>query len=134
MSPAKRTRRIVKTHDAPMASAPISQGVLHNSVLYTGGQAGIVPGTGQLASGDFAGQAQQALTNLSSVASAAGTSLNQALKVTVYLARMDDYEALNAIYSTFFSSDPPARKVIQTVLLPGILVEFDAVIAVPLDA
>lgn len=121
-------RRIVLTHDAPVVDAPISQGVIYNGILYTGGQAGIVPQTGQLVSDAFASQAEQALANLAAVARAAGTSLDQALKVTVYLASMEDYTALNPIYTKHFPHEPPARKVLQVGLLPGILVEFDAII------
>lgn len=131
MTDVKSSRQVILTEEAPVVAAPISQGIVHDSVLYTGGQAGIMPQTGALVGSDFASQARQALTNLAAVARAAGTSLDQALKVTVYLASMEDYPALNAIYSAFFPYDPPARKVIQAGLLPGLLVEFDAIIALP---
>lgn len=124
-------RHIVLTHDAPVVSAPISQGVVHNGVLYTGGQAGLDPTTCKPVAEDFESQARQALQNFDAVARAAGTSLDMALKVTVYLARMEDYPALNAIYARVFRSEPPARKVIETRLLAGLLVEFDAIIALP---
>lgn len=131
MTKVQSSRCVILTEEAPVVAAPISQGIVHNSVLYTGGQAGVVPQTGALAGSDFVSQAKQALTNLAAVALAAETSLDQALKVTVYLASIEDYAALNAIYSAFFPFDPPARKVIQAGLLPGLLVEFDAIIALP---
>lgn len=108
---------------------PISQAVAHGSVLYTGGQAGFDPATRKPVSDRVDDRLRQALTNLDAVARAGGTSLDRALKVTVYVSRLEDYDAANAVYSEFFSKDPPARKVIQSQLLPGLLVEVDAIVA-----
>ena len=110
---------------------PISQAVVHGGTLYAGGQAGFDPRTRELVSEAFADQLRQALRNLEAVVRAGGSSLRHALKVTVYVARLEDYESLNSVYAEFFSTEPPARKVIQCQLLPGVLAEVDAVVAIP---
>lgn len=110
---------------------PISQAVAHGSTLYVGGQAGFDPVTRKVVSDRFEDQLRQALVNLRTIVKAGGSDLSQALKVTVYVARIDDYAALNAIYAEFFPSQPPARKVVQCELLPGVLAEVDAIVALP---
>lgn len=110
---------------------PISQAVVHGSTLYVGGQAGFDPRTREVVSDRFDEQLRQALTNLRVIVEAGGSQLTLALKVTVYVARIEDYAALNAIYAEFFAHQPPARKVVQCQLLPGILAEVDAIVALP---
>lgn len=122
-------RRTISTPKAPIMPVPISQAVAHGSTLYVGGQAGFDPATRQLISDRFEDQLRQALANLQAVVQAAGSSLDRALKVTVYVARMEDYAELNTVYAEFFCADPPARKVIQCQLLPGLLAEVDAIVA-----
>lgn len=124
-------RRIIETTAAPVMPAPISQAVAHGSTLYVGGQAGFDPVTREVVSDRFEDQLRQALENLRAVVTAGGSDLGQALKVTVYVARIEDYGALNAIYAEYFGSQPPARKVVQCQLLPGILAEVDAIVALP---
>lgn len=124
-------RTIVRTASAPIMTVPISQAVAHGSTLYVGGQAGFDPATGVVVEGGFEPQLRQALLNLAAVVEAGGSTLSHALKVTVYVADIDDYAALNRVYGEFFASAPPARKVVQTRLLPGLLAEVDAIVALP---
>lgn len=122
-------RRVIRTGAAPNVALPISQAVAHGTTLYVGGQAGLLPATGKLVEGGFEEQFRQALANLDAVVRAAGARLQDALKVTVYLADIGDYDAMNAIYAGVFATDPPARKVIQSQLLPGFRAEVDAIVA-----
>lgn len=124
-------RRIIETSEAPVMPVSISQAVVHGSTLYVGGQAGFDPRTREVVSDRFDEQLRQALTNLRVIVEAGGSQLTLALKVTVYVARIEDYAALNAIYAEFFAHQPPARKVVQCQLLPGILAEVDAIVALP---
>ena len=103
-------RRIIETSEAPVMPVPISQAVVHGSTLYVGGQAGFDPRTREVVSDRFDEQLRQALTNLRVIVEAGGSQLTLALKVTVYVARIEDYAALNAIYaSSLRTSHPPAR-------------------------
>lgn len=122
------TKQVVQTSNAPAAIGPYSQGIIANGFLYTAGQLGIVPATGKLIEGDIQAQTRQALENLKSILEAAGTNLDNAVKTTVFLANMDDFAAMNAIYGQYFSSNPPARSTIQVAKLPlAGLVEIEVV-------
>ncbi|WP_164730492.1 Rid family hydrolase [Pelagibacterium montanilacus] len=126
-----RARSIVETPDAPVMPIPASQAVVFGSTLYAGGQAGFDPVTRMPVSDRFDDQLRQALTNLRAVVEAGGGRLENALKVTVYVTRIEDYSSLNAVYGEFFPAEPPARKVIQCQLLPGLLAEVDAIVGLP---
>lgn len=125
------SRRIISTDRAPQMPVPISQAVAYGSTLYVGGQAGFDPVTRLPVSDRFEDQLRQALTNLETVVIAGGATLDLALKVTIYVTQVEHYAALNEIYAEFFATDPPARKVIQCQLLPGLLAEVDAIVALP---
>ena len=121
-------RNIVATDKAPGAAGPYSQGVLAGGFVFAAGMIGLDPKTGQLGSSDVAGQTRQALTNLQSVLEAAGSSLDRAVKTTVFLTDMGDFSQMNAAYAEFFPADPPARTTVQVGPLPkGALVEIDAI-------
>lgn len=125
---ANHKRKIIHTSQAPQAIGAYSQGVCWGNMVFTAGQIPLVPGTGQLAEGSFEDQVHQALRNISGILSAAGSSLDDVLKFTVYLTSLDDYEALNAVFDRYFTADPPARSVVQVAALPlGATVEIDAV-------
>lgn len=122
-------RNVISTEQAPAAVGPYSQAISARGGewVFTAGQLGIVPGTGQLAEG-VEEQARQALTNLAAVLEAAGSSLGQVVKVTVFLRNMEDFEKVNGVYREFFSHDPPARSAVGVAGLPkGGLVEVEAV-------
>jgi 2-iminobutanoate/2-iminopropanoate deaminase len=122
-------RRIIATENAPAAIGPYSQAVLAGGLLYCSGQIPLDPATGELVAGDVSAQAQRCLENLAGVCEAASTRLERAVRVTVYLADMGDFQAVNEVYAGFFPGDPPARVAIQAAGLPkGALVEIDAIV------
>lgn len=121
-------RQIVRTDQAPDAIGPYSQAVTANGFVFTSGQIPIDPATGQFVPGGIAEQTQQVLKNLSAVLEAAGSSLQQVVKTTVFLADMQDFTAMNEVYATFFGAEPPARSTVQAARLPrDARVEIDVV-------
>jgi len=91
---------------------PFSSAVRVGNMLYLSGQIGNVPGTRQLADTGIAGQTRQALENIKGVLASAGSSLDRAVKCTVFLADIKDYAAMNTVYATYFPKDPPARSTV----------------------
>jgi 2-iminobutanoate/2-iminopropanoate deaminase len=121
-------RRIVATDKAPGAVGPYSQAVIAGDFVYTAGMLGLDPNTGELAGPDVGTQTRQALTNLKNILEAAGTSLDNAVKLTVFLTDIKSFGEMNAVYAEFFPSNPPARATAEIGPLPrGGLVEIDAV-------
>lgn len=113
--------------NAPAAVGPYCHAKLAGNTLYTSGQLGLVPATGELPEGVEA-QAVQALDNLSAVLAAAGMSCADVVKTTVFLANMGDFAAINAIYAKYFSGEAPARSCVQVAALPkGALFEIEAI-------
>lgn len=105
-----------------------SAAVIAGDLVFTSGQIGVDPKTGQLAEGGTAGQLEQAFKNLSAALEAAGSSTEHILKATVFLADMADYNAMNDLYRKQFKGDPPARTTVQVAALPrGARVEIEAV-------
>ena len=123
-------RVTVTTSDAPTAIGPSSQAVKHGGLLWCSGQLGLRPGKSEFVAEDSAAQAQQALRNLEAICTEAGTSLSKALRLTVYLVDLADFQAVNQVYATFFEAPYPARVTVQVTALPkGGRVEIEAVIA-----
>ena len=121
-------REAIATDHAPQAIGPYSQAVRAGNQIYCSGQIPIDPATGAIIDGDIAAQTRQVLTNLSKVLEAAGVSLDHVVKTTVYLADMNDFTAMNAVYGTFFSSPAPARSTVQAARLPrDARVEIDVI-------
>ena len=121
-------KRVVIAEKAPKAIGPYSAGVSTGCLVFTAGQLGIDPKTGVLVEGGIQGQTRQALTNLSAVLEAAGSSLTQVVKTTVFLQDIDEFSQMNEVYGTFFTADFPARSAIQVAALPlGAAVEIEAV-------
>ncbi len=121
-------KEVIATEQAPAAVGPYSQGVQLGDVVFTAGQLGIVPGTGDFAGPDIEAQTRQALENLRAVLEAAGSCLQHVVKVTVFLQDMDEFSQMNEVYAEFFSEDPPARSAVQVAALPlGGRVEIEAV-------
>ena len=124
-------RETIHTDEAPEAIGPYSQAVRHGDLLFCSGQIPLDPASGELVKQDVAGQAQRCLENLDAVCRAAGASLADAVRCTVYLTDMNDFARVNEIYGEFFEQDPPARVAIQAAGLPrGADVEIDAVVAI----
>ena len=123
-----RMRKIVHTEKAPAAVGPYNQGIRAGNLLFISGQLGVDMSTGEIAFGDVESQARQVLNNLEAIARAGGSSLANALKVSVYLTDMGDFEKMNAVYATFFPENPPARVCVEVGALPkGVQVEMDVV-------
>jgi 2-iminobutanoate/2-iminopropanoate deaminase len=121
--------RIIHTPQAPSAIGPYCQAIVHDGLVYASGQIGWSPdkewGEG------VAGEARQALENLSHVLEAAGSSLGRALKVTVYLKDMNDFGEINAVYAEFFGDHRPARACVEAARLPkDAQIEIDCIAAV----
>jgi 2-iminobutanoate/2-iminopropanoate deaminase len=124
-------RTTISTSQAPAAIGPYSQAIVHDGVIYTAGQAGVDLQTGKLVPGGIEAQTRQALNNLQAILEAAGTSMANALKITVYMQDLGDFAAMNQVYASFFPGDPPARSTTQAAALPlGALVEIDVVAAI----
>ena len=110
--------------------APYSPGIRYGDLVFTSGQIGLDPAIGKLVLGGIEAETRQALTNLQKILEAAGSNLENILKVTVYIKNIDDYGLVNKTYAEFFTTNPPARAIIQGDLPGGALVEFDAIAAI----
>jgi 2-iminobutanoate/2-iminopropanoate deaminase len=111
-------KEIISTENAPGAIGPYSQAVKTGNMVFLSGQIPIDPQTGEFVSGGVAEQTEQVLKNLSAVLEAAGTSLNNVVKTTVFLADMNDFTAMNEVYARYFSENKPARATVQAARLP----------------
>ena len=119
--------KTITASNAPAAVGPYCHAKLAGNTLYTSGQLGLIPATGELPQGVEA-QATQALDNLSAVLAAAGMTCADVVKTTVFLADMGDFAAINAIYAKYFPGEAPARSCVQVAALPkGALFEIEAV-------
>ncbi len=125
-------KKIVTTEKAPKAIGPYSVGVIAGHFVFTAGQIGLVPETGAIVEGGVEAETRQALTNLKNILEAAGSSLENVVKTTVFLRDMNDFARMNAIYGEFFTANAPARSAVQVAALPkGAAVEVEAVALVP---
>jgi len=121
-------KSIIKTETAPSAIGPYSQAIIANGLVFTAGQTGGVPATRKMVEGGIKEQTRQTLTNVKAVLEAAGTSLENVVKTTVFLADMNDFAAMNAVYGEFFPTPYPARSTVQVARLPGdALVEIETI-------
>lgn len=121
-------KKIIYTDKAPKAIGPYSQAIRTGALVYTAGQVGINPATGELVEGGIEAQTRQVLSNLKNVLEASDSGLNFVVKTTVFLKDMNDFAKMNTIYAEFFSENPPARSTIAVAGLPkGALVEIEAV-------
>src|SRR3954451_6490965 len=121
-------KKMVKTDAAPGALGPYSQAIVAGGVVYCAGQIPLDPATGQLVSGGVAPQTEQVLKNLRAVLKAAGSDLDRAVKTTVFIKNMNDFAAMNEVYSRpeYFGSAAPARSTVEVARLPrDVLVEIE---------
>ena len=119
--------KTITAQNAPAAVGPYCHAKLAGGTLYTSGQLGLIPATGELPEGVEA-QASQALDNLKQVLSAAGMGFADVVKTTVFLADMNDFAAINATYAKYFPGEAPARSCVQVAALPkGALFEIEAI-------
>ena len=111
-------KEIITTAAAPKAIGPYSVGVRAGNLVFTAGQLGIDPATGDLVPGGVEAETRQAFLNLQAILTAAGVSLEQVVKTTVFLRDMADFAKMNAVYAQFFTQNFPARSTVQVAALP----------------
>jgi 2-iminobutanoate/2-iminopropanoate deaminase len=125
-------REVILSLDAPKPVSAYSQAIKDGSLLFLAGQIPIDPVSGQLVTGDIAAETDRIIENMRAVLSAAGASLSNVLKTTVYLTSMADFAAFNQAYSRHFSNQPPARTTVAVAALPlGARVEIEAIASLP---
>jgi 2-iminobutanoate/2-iminopropanoate deaminase len=132
MSCCHHEKKVIIADKAPKAIGPYSAGVSTGHLVFTAGQLGMDPASGELVEGGIQAQTRQALTNLKAVLEAAGSGLDQVIKTTVFLQDINEFGQMNAVYGEFFTGDYPARSAIQVAALPkGASVEIEAVALLP---
>ena len=125
------TRRVIRTDKAPapFQGAPYSQAIAHGELVFVSGQVGVDPG-GNMVEGGIAEQTEQVMRNLSAILEAAGTSLQNVVKATIFLADLGDFQAMNEVYARHMGDEPPARATFQVAALPaGAVVEIEMIAA-----
>ena len=123
-------KKCIATDKAPQAIGPYSQAVEAGGFIFVSGQIPLVPATGEIVKGDIEAQTTQVLENLREILTAAGSSLAQAVKTTVYLTDITDFSRVNDVYARYFTKEPPARVCVEVSDLPKqALVEIDVIAA-----
>jgi 2-iminobutanoate/2-iminopropanoate deaminase len=131
MRPVELMKEIVSTDKAPGAIGPYSQAIKAGGMIFCSGQIPIDPATGNIVSEDVTEQTEQVLKNLSEVLSAGGADLSNVVKTTVFLADMNDFQAMNEVYARHFSDNKPARATVQAARLPrDVKVEIECIAVV----
>jgi 2-iminobutanoate/2-iminopropanoate deaminase len=124
-------RQAVSTPSAPQAIGPYSQGIRAGSLLFVSGQVPIDPATGKMVEGDVAAQTHRVLQNIGEILKAGGASYDHVVRTTVFLADMNDFAAMNAVYAGYFSAPAPARATVQVSRLPrDARIEIDVIASV----
>ncbi len=125
-------RQTVTALNAPAAIGPYAQAIRAGGLLFCSGQIALDPQTGELVEGDAGEQARRCLENLQAICAAAGASLADAVRCTVYMTDLAAFADVNAVYGEFFEVEPPARVAVGVAALPrGAEVEIDAIVALP---
>ncbi len=120
-------KKVISTTNAPAAIGPYSQAIEANGFVFASGQIPVNPATGEIPEGIEA-QAEQVMKNMQNLLTAAGTSLEQGVKTTVFIQSMNDFAAINGIYSKYFAKDCPARSCVEVACLPkNVLLEMEAI-------
>ena len=123
-------KKVISTAEAPQAIGPYSQAIEAGGFVFVSGQIPLIPSTGELVEGSVEVQTARVLENLKSILEAAGSSLENVVKTTVYITHMDDFTKVNGIYGQYFQENPPARVCVEVSKLPkGALVEIDVIAA-----
>lgn len=121
-------KEIVSTTQAPAAIGPYSQATIHNGIVYCSGQIPLDPETMQIVGEDVSTQATQVMKNLKAVLEAAGSDFTKVLKCSIFLDSMDDFAAVNEVYGSFFTENPPSRETVAVQTLPkNVLVEISCI-------
>jgi 2-iminobutanoate/2-iminopropanoate deaminase len=125
---ANMDRKVITSDKAPIAIGPYSVAIKTGNLVFTSGQLGLDPATGNLVPGGIEAETRQALTNIRQVLADAGSGLEMVVKTIVFLKDMADFPKMNTVYAGFFTEDPPARSTIQAAALPkGGAVEIEAI-------
>lgn len=111
-------KEVISTDKGPKAIGPYSQAIRAGGFVFLSGQVAFDPATSQIIEGDVASQTARVLDNLTAIAEAAGTSLDKAVKATVYLKDMNEFAAMNEVYARYFTKNPPARATVEVARLP----------------
>ena len=120
-------KKVISTTNAPAAIGPYSQAIEVNGMVFTSGQIPVNPATGEIPEGIEA-QAEQVMTNIKNLLEAAGTSMENVIKTTVFIKEMDDFVKVNAVYAKYFEGDCPARSCVEVARLPkDVLMEMEAI-------
>jgi 2-iminobutanoate/2-iminopropanoate deaminase len=123
------TKRVISTPNAPAAIGPYSQAVAVDNLLFTAGQIALDPATMTVVQGDVAAQTEQVMKNLAAVCVAAGSTLQDVVKTTVFLQEMSDFQAMNEVYARHFGENRPARSTVAVRGLPrDVRVEIEAIV------
>lgn len=121
-------KKVVKTSQGPAPQAPYSQAIIANGFVFVSGQGPIDPVTGKIILGDIRNQTKLVLDNVASILKAAGSSLDKAVKCSVFLRDINDFAAMNEVYKSYFKENPPARTTVQAGdIFGGIGVEIDCI-------
>ena len=127
------TKRVIRTDQAPapFQGAPYSQAIKANGFVFVSGQLGLAPGGSEMVGPGIEEQTSQVLDNLEAILTEAGTGLDRLLKTTVFLANLDDFQAMNGVYKEFFPTEPPARTTVGVagLVVPGALIEIECIAA-----
>ena len=123
-------KKVISTANAPQAIGPYSQAIEAGGFVFVSGQIPLIPATGELVDGSVEVQTARVLENLKAILEAAGSSMEDVVKTTVYITNMDDFTKVNGIYGQYFEENPPARVCVEVSKLPkGALVEIDVIAA-----
>ena len=121
-------RTVIKTENAPSAVGTYSQGISTDNIIFTAGQIPLDPSTGEVIEGDFKTRVRRVLLNIDGILVEAGSSLSNALKLTVFMTDLSRFSELNEVFLEFFKKDPPARSALEVSKLPlGVDVEIECV-------
>ncbi|MBS7622091.1 Rid family detoxifying hydrolase [Candidatus Bathyarchaeota archaeon] len=119
---------VIRTEKAPIPIAPYSQAIKAGGVIYVSGFVAFDPRTGKVVEGGIREQATQVMENIKAVLEAAGSSMKDVVKTTVYLTNLEDFKVMNEVFKMYFPTDPPARVTVGVKLpLPELLIEVDAI-------
>lgn len=120
-------KKVISTDQAPAAIGPYSQAIEVNGMVYTSGIIPVVPATGEIPEGSVA-QAEQVFINMRNLLEAAGTSMDQVVKTTVFIKEMNDFAAINEVYAKYFSEPYPSRSCVEVARLPkDVMLEMEAI-------
>lgn len=111
-------KKIISTKNAPSAIGPYSQAVIAGNLLFTSGQIALSPENGELVNGTLAEEVHQVMRNIEAVLSAAGSSLSEIVKTSIFLKDMNSFAEVNELYASYFKSDYPARETVEVARLP----------------